>query len=191
MVSSNVNSLNVEYVFRLIYDILFRTHMSGGTEQLLLSIWQIIIVIGYIISLAAIFVLVYSFMRLHDVRRKEKTLYGPLPAQIDIQPLQNPRWQQIQELIKSNNTNDWRQAIIEADIMLGDMLTRQGYQGESIGEQLKQVEPSDFLTLNDAWEAHKVRNEIAHTGSTFVLSDIVARHTIARYENVFHEFALV
>ena len=71
------------------------------------------------------------------------------------------------------------------------MLTSQEYQGETIGEQLKQVEPSDFLTLNDAWEAHKVRNEIAHTGSTFVLSDVVARHTIVRYENVFREFAML
>lgn len=191
MVSGTTTSLNVEYVFRLIYDVLFRTYIPSGIVPFLFRFWQIVIVVGYIVSIIAIFVLVYSLMRLYDVRRQEKALYGPLPIPDSTQPLHNPRWQQVQELVASDNPNDWRQAIIEADIILGDMLTSQEYKGETIGEQLKQVEPADFLTLNDAWEAHKVRNRIAHDGSTFVLSDIVVRNTIARYENVFREFAML
>jgi hypothetical protein len=71
------------------------------------------------------------------------------------------------------------------------MLSRQGYSGESIGEKLKSVETADFNTLSDAWEAHKVRNQIAHEGSAFNLSDSLARRTLAHYEAVFREFELI
>ena len=50
----------------------------------------------------------------------------------------------------------------DADIILDELLTKMGYRGESIGEKLKRVEKGDFVTLDDAWEAHKVRNRIAH-----------------------------
>jgi hypothetical protein len=72
--------------------------------------------------------------------------------------------------------------------MLGDILNRMGYQGDSIGEQLKGVEESDFLTLNDAWEAHKVRNQIAHQGSDYPLSERDAKRIIGLYKKVFSEF---
>ena len=75
--------------------------------------------------------------------------------------------------------------------MLDDMLTKQGYDGEGVGEKLKSVESSDFNTLNEAWEAHKVRNQIAHQGSAFDLSDTLARRTIAQYEAVFREFRAI
>ena len=91
-------------------------------------------------------------------------------------------------LAASPHPSDWRRAIIEADIMLDDLLSKMGYRGESVGEKLKRVEPGDMKTLNDAWEAHKVRNRIAHDGSTFVLSEHDAKQTIQSYRKVFEEF---
>ena len=66
-----------------------------------------------------------------------------------------------------------------------------GYRGESIGEQLKGVEKSDFTTIDDAWEAHKVRNLIAHEGANFLLSDREAKRVIGLYKNVFQEFHFI
>jgi hypothetical protein len=94
----------------------------------------------------------------------------------------------VQKHIASANQNDWKQAIIEADVMLDDILTRMGYRGESVGEKLKRVVTGDFASLDDAWEAHKVRNRIAHDGSNFVLTEHDAKHTIQRYKKVFEEF---
>jgi hypothetical protein len=91
----------------------------------------------------------------------------------------------------TENPNDWRQAIIEADIMLDDILSKQGYAGASLGDKLKQVIPADLGSLNDAWEAHKIRNEIAHTGSAYALSETLARRTISRYEKIFNEFEVI
>ncbi|HUX80831.1 MAG TPA: hypothetical protein VMV38_00725, partial [Candidatus Paceibacterota bacterium] len=123
--------------------------------------------------------------------KKEDEYYGTLILAPDEKGGINPRWTHIKTLANSTNPNDWRTAIIEADIMLEDMLTRQGYPGEGVGEKLKAVEQSDFNTIQDAWEAHKVRNQIAHEGSSFDLSDTLARRTISRYESVFREFKML
>lgn len=101
---------------------------------------------------------------------------------------ENARWTHIQGLIASYNPSDWRQAIIEADIILEEMLEKMAYPGVTIGDKLKNVERSDFLTLDKAWSAHKVRNQIAHGGSTFKLSRELAERTIKEYEEVFREF---
>jgi hypothetical protein len=104
-------------------------------------------------------------------------------------PITNKKWQQIQTYMQSNSHVEWRQAILEADIMLDEMLTKIGYAGESVGEKLKNVEESDFITLQKAWEAHKVRNRIAHGGATEVRLDRrEADRVVDLYQQVFSEF---
>jgi len=102
--------------------------------------------------------------------------------------IKNERWEKVQRLILSANANDHRQAIIEADIILDKMLEGMGYEGESIGERLKKIEQSDFLTINKAWEAHRIRNKIAHAGSDFEMSKSEAERVIGLYQKVFEEF---
>ncbi len=73
--------------------------------------------------------------------------------------------------------------------MLDQMLTKIGYAGVSVGEKLKNVEESDFITLQKAWEAHKVRNRIAHGGATELKLDRrEADRVIDLYQQVFAEF---
>jgi hypothetical protein len=100
----------------------------------------------------------------------------------------NQRWEHVKELMKSKSQSDWRQAIIEADIILDEMLRRMSYDGLTIGDMLKQVDPADFANLQKAWEAHKFRNEIAHTGSEFKLSKEEAERVISNFQAVFEEF---
>ncbi len=103
----------------------------------------------------------------------------------------NSRWSQIQEHVRDDSPSAWRIAIIEADILLEETLTNAGYVGMTIGEKLKGANPLSFTTLHDAWEAHKVRNEIAHAGSDFVLTKKIAAETIVRFERVFREFGVI
>ncbi len=103
----------------------------------------------------------------------------------------NRRWANIQSLINSHSVNDWKQAIIEADIILDDMVGKMGYKGDSLGEKLKKVERSDFLTIDSAWEAHKIRNQIAHKGTDYVLSRDEAEKAIELYKEVFSEFYFI
>jgi hypothetical protein len=103
----------------------------------------------------------------------------------------NERWIRVQNLIQSHTASDWRQSIIEADIILEEMLGRMGYEGNSIGDKLKQIEESDFITINKAWEAHKVRNHIAHRGGDFLFSKSEAERVIELYRQVFEEFYFI
>lgn len=103
----------------------------------------------------------------------------------------NARWDIIQKRVSENSPESWRVAIIEADILLEETLTNAGYPGQTLGEKLKGANPRSFTTIQDAWEAHKVRNEIAHAGSDFVLTKKVAQETITRFERVFREFGVV
>lgn len=124
---------------------------------------------------------------------KTKDAPANLPIGLDageyVEPQEeNTRWNHVELLLKSHNSSDWRQAIIEADVMLEDMLDKMGYPGVSIGDKLKNIEESDFNTLDKAWEAHKVRNRIAHDGGEYKLPyDEVAR-VIGLYYDVFKEF---
>ena len=98
------------------------------------------------------------------------------------------KWQKVENLLGMLGESDWRLAIIEADNILAGLLQKMGYVGDTVGEKLKKIEPSDFLTLNDAWEAHKVRNRIAHEGTNFRLSHREAQRIIELYKKVFEEF---
>ncbi len=97
------------------------------------------------------------------------------------------RWERIMSHLESGRESDWRLAILEADVLLSEMVTGMGYHGESLGEKLKAIEQSDFTTLQKAWEAHGVRNKIAHEGAAFALTEREARRVIMLYEEVFRE----
>ncbi len=112
----------------------------------------------------------------------------PIGEKPKTESLSNRRWANVQTLIKSYNQNDWKQAILEADTILEEMLEKIGYEGNTIGEKLKQVNPDDFITLNHAWEAHKMRNRIAHNDGRLKLSKNEAERVIELYKEVFSEF---
>lgn len=127
---------------------------------------------------------------------QKATLYlvGVADAAIDKNPAQNPlktKWEKILTLSESQNQSDWRLAIIEADIILDDLLKKLQLPGDTMGDKLKAVEPSDFTTIDAAWEAHKMRNMIAHEGTDFLINQREIRRIISLYESVFKEFQLI
>lgn len=110
------------------------------------------------------------------------------------EPIKNrlmEKWEKILKLSESENSSDWRLAVIEADIILDELLEKLHLPGETIGEKLKMVEKSDFTTIELAWEAHKARNMIAHEGGDFIINQHEIRRIISLYEAVFKEFFLI
>ena len=80
---------------------------------------------------------------------------------------------------------------MEADAILEDLTDHLDIEGVNIGERLKAADREKFKTLDDAWEAHIVRNRIAHEGSKFDLSQYEANRVVVLYENVFREFGYI
>jgi hypothetical protein len=155
---------------------------------------DILVVISFPASVVFVIMIVYCVEQLKKIRQKESEIYDLKieqayeDANTGGDPALAHRWSTVMEHISSQNQNDWKQAIIEADIMLGDLLTGMGYRGESIGEQLKRVDSAHFQTIDKAWEAHKVRNAVAHEGSALNLNHIEAKRVIDLYKKVFEEF---
>ena len=100
-------------------------------------------------------------------------------------------WQRILNLVESKNESDWRTAIIEADIILSRIVDKMALPGETMGDKMRAIDKSDFVSLDNAWEAHKIRNLIAHEGSDFILTQREARRVIDLYRTVFEEFEVI
>ena len=89
-------------------------------------------------------------------------------------------------LTESDNSNDWKAAILDADNLLDIILLENGYRGANLGERLKDAK---FDTIDDAWEAHKIRNNIAHSSTSDVtISKRETKRVISLYSKVFSEF---
>ena len=152
----------------------------------------VLVGLSFPVSLVFLIIIVYCIERLKVIRKKEELMYDTKtePAYQETSggdPALAHRWENVVRHIESPNQNDWKQAILEADMILDDILTAMGYKGESIGEKLKRVEKGDFQSLNEAWEAHKVRNQIAHEPN-FNLTQYDAQAAINQYRKVFEEF---
>lgn len=188
------NQANVEYFFRLLYEWIFGPHAVfnyAAFQAAVAHVWLWIIIIGYALSVIGLFVIIYVTMQLFELRKRESEFYSTPITAPEAAGGTHPRWEHIQSLLEGGSPSQWREAITEADIMLEDALTKGGYPGNGVGEKLKSVDPNDLKTLQNAWEAHKVRNQIAHQGSAFDLSETVAQRTIAHYEAVFREMGII
>ncbi len=183
--------LDLVGIVRYLVERLFGQDWEGFLE-LLQSIWNIYSIIAIILSLLFFLGFVYAKIKygelseieqeqLREAERKWAERYG------GVTPTRG-RWQEIQNHLHDDNPNSWKVAIIEADIFLEEVLTDHGYSGVTIGEKLKSANTSSFTTLQDAWDAHKVRNDVAHVGGDFILTKRLAMETLTRYERVFREF---
>jgi len=143
--------------------------------------------IAVLISAILICIIIPIIQKITAIRTEERKLLYPAKSD-EKQSVHNPKWQRVIDHLESDRSADWKLAILEADIMLADLLEASGYEGESIGEKLKKIEKSDFNTIEKAWEAHKVRNLIAHEGADYVLTQHEAIRIIELYKAVFEEF---
>jgi len=162
--------------------------------ELLNTLWEAWTVIALAPSFVFVIALVYTYIRYNQMgaleaekiateERLYQELYGRDSA--------NTRWEDVEQHITSDNPNEWKMAIIEADVMLEEALESAGYAGMTIGDKLKSASPTNFKSLDDAWKAHKVRNQIAHGGTDFVLTKKIAQDTIVQYRRVFQEFGVI
>lgn len=155
---------------------------------LLISILKYLLIAGSIVLFVWV---VYLIKNLTNIRQNVRTKLFPTLALTEPKLSHNPKWERVMTHVESLNQSDWRLAILEADIMLDEMLGVMGLFGETISDKLKSIERSDFTTIDLAWEGHKVRNRIAHDGADFVLTQRETRRVISLYEAVFKEFSYI
>lgn len=193
--------INLEYIFNKIlkfFNSIFGSGPSSGTSSSAnsssFSFFEIFL---FALALFFIFVICYCIVRMFEIRKKEKEYleheleeyaHHHKEKEKSANGFRNERWEHVLEYLASSNSSDWKLAVMEADSMLEDLTDQLELDGVNLGERLKSSNKEKFKTLDDAWEAHIVRNKIAHEGSMFELSQHEANRIITLYENVFREF---
>lgn len=167
--------------------------VTGWKPETVVDFWGPLFFISLSFSLLLSVGIVYCAMRILQIRREERARFAKIAAPVAAQdvPRTQLRWNRILEQIASEDEQQWRLAILEADIMLNDLIDSLGYKGETMADKMKQIDVSTFNTIDYAWEAHKIRNRVAHEGTAHVLNDREARRVIKMYERVFKEFKYV
>jgi hypothetical protein len=155
--------------------------------------WTVWMALAIIISLLCGALILYCIIRILQVRHNEHERFraaGETVAARDVSKTQL-RWESVLERAHSDDEKNWRLAILEADIMLNELLDVLGYRGETMADKMKQAGRDKFRTIDLAWEAHKVRNQIAHQGSLTHLTSYETRRVINLYAQVFREFRFI
>ncbi|MCX6755369.1 MAG: hypothetical protein NT068_02415 [Candidatus Nomurabacteria bacterium] len=199
----NPTYINLEYVFNKIYEFfhaiynaLFAANNTSTSSSQGVSNFQGILILFCIFF---IIIIIYCTVRIFEIRKQEQeymdnefAVYAKKHEEKDKYiPLNNQRWENVLKYLHSQSPSDWRVAIIEADLILEDMTKDIGLEGLNLGDRLKSANRDKFKTLNDAWEAHLVRNRIAHDGTKFEINQREAQRVVFLYEKVFNEFRII
>lgn len=193
------NFLNIEYILLRAYTLVTGIHVGSFSDiSSSAAFWLMqLAVFGMILSLILLIMIVYAAIRLLQVEHAgfhghEHTEHEPHEAleHAEVSPY-NRRWNDVVTLANSSDHGNWRRAILEADILLASALEEQGYTGDTVSEQLRMANPIQMTTLDLAWKAHKVRNQIAHEGESLILTERDVQSTIDYYRRVFEELGII
>lgn len=155
----------------------------GALRDLLLSFGNVLAVLAIVLVGASF----WLSIRVSEINKKEKEKYAPILTEESEAKAMLVQWQVVLNHVNSESPAEWKLAILEADNMLDEILEAEGYQGETLGEKLKAVPAGAIRSYNDLWEAHKMRNLIAHESGTMDLTKKMARDTINQFEVAFKE----
>lgn len=166
---------------------------SASFLDFLNTLWVIYVFLAYLFCIFMLVLYVYASTgkkQLEDLDNEARLRREKIYQEHFKGMPKNSRIQDMLDHIASDSPSDWKLAIIEADIILDEVLKDAGYGGTSLGERLKSISPEQLRSLDDAWQAHKVRNQIAHGGADFILTQRLAQDTIKQYRRVFHEMGV-
>jgi hypothetical protein len=164
------------------------TQLPGsGIPERMSALLAILKIVATVISMIALTIIVYAFIRISEMSKEESAKLG-LALSWEVERSQkNVRWERVEQYMTSLNQSDWKIAILEADNILDEIVERMGYKGTTLGERMKNIEAGDFPYLDEVWDAHKLRNALAHKGTNLALSRSDAEQAINIYHRVFKE----
>ena len=100
------------------------------------------------------------------------------------------QWARIQQFVGSVREAEWKLAVIEADKYVDDALKQHGFAGESMGERLMLIKPDQLTSLQDLWDAHKLRNLLVHEAG-YKITHEQATAAIHAFEKVLRELGVL
>ena len=115
---------------------------GNGLIDFLGIIWNIYVLIAFLLSILMLGLYAYAsiwrWFYYNDADRQLREAEDLYDAQFR-GVHKNSRLDDIQAHVASENPNDWKLAIIEADIILDGILKDRGYAGATLGERLRSI----------------------------------------------------
>ncbi|MFZ2303689.1 MAG: hypothetical protein WAV98_02795 [Minisyncoccia bacterium] len=188
-VSKNITPINADTISSgeapsVIMSFLLSKVPLETIQNFIFSLQNTLVVLG-VVFLAGAFWATLKIWEVHHIMHEK---YEPIHLEEIAAKEKLSQWQVVLDHVNSESPAEWKIAILEADDILGEILEDQGYVGETVAEKLKTMSRTKIASYDDIWEAHKVRNEIAHGGAIDMdLSKKMARDTIAKFGNAFKE----
>lgn len=185
-INEALNPRDQKDLFDVIRDIFFGT---GDHQSILGVLFGSIFGLMVIAAIVAFLISLYYKDKMKFISEKEKIMYDLVytKQEKEIANDKAVRWQKILDQVNSDNPNNWKVAILEADVLLNDVLGEQGFFGETVSDKLKDAQTSNIESIQFAWDAHKIRNNIAHQ-IDYNITQHEARMAISMYERFFNEF---
>lgn len=182
--------LDLEYWFSAVYN--FFQNLGGSLKGGISAEAVFIIkVIAALLVFFFLYIIIYSLMKTKALFSQKVLIKKPESfSPEEIRNERATRWQEIKEHFLSVNPSDWRVAVLEADVMLEGALMAKGYQGENLGEMLKNAAPYRLKNLEKAWEAHRTRNKISHEPDREI-TKLETDRAISNYEAILKELGFI
>lgn len=121
----------------------------------------------------ALFVIPLSLLLIAIVAVAFLVLTGKRGTSLDVRKYQS-RWLAIENSLESNNISSYTLAIFEADKLLDSALKESHIKGQTMGERMKTAQNS-WRNANHIWNAHKIRNRLAHETDVTLSRDTALR----------------
>lgn len=144
-------------------------------------------ILAGILSLIFLSLFVINFIRTGKLLRPKSDLLNLiLPPESVKESSLGSKWEEIQKHLNSVKEAEWKFAVIEADSLVDSILKAGGYLGDTMGDRLKNIDKSQIVSLDGLWEAHKIRNRLAHDVNYFLRYG-EAKRAIQLYEKTLKE----
>ena len=130
-------------------------------------------------SIAVVGILVFVAIILTGKRRYT---FNKLEYQTDFLAIENS--------LSRENAQSYNMSVVECDKLLDKALMEMGLSGRTMGERLKKCGREKFSQTNAVWNAHKLRNQIAHEPG-FKLEYGQAKHALAVYKQALRDLGAI
>ena len=138
-------------------------------------------------SLILFSLFIFNFIRTDKfLRARVDLLKSIVPPEAAKESPFGSRWDEVKRHLDSTKEAEWKFAVIEADSLIDYVLKSSGYSGDTMGERLKNIDKTQIVTLDGLWEAHKIRNRLAHDASYFLRYG-EAKRAVQLYEKTLKE----
>lgn len=74
--------------------------------------------------------------------------------------------------------------------MIVDNILKNYFPGDTMGDRLMNIDKTKLLSIDDLWEAHKIRNRLAHDPNYF-LRHAEALRAVRLFESTLRELGAV